>query len=197
MKIGTVVKHNKHGFVGKVVGFENGFLGEQPIIEITEGVHPYTLGKDTYIASEPNLEVLSQPFEVGDIITGTPESDDRYGWTTTEMIKGEVVKVQGNDTIVVKIIEHKETHPIGMEYPVNAKFFVRVKPETDEAFESVIKDTFAGMFGTNTGTDEKIGININGSVQVKMEDGTELTFEYYADFVDFVKQNSDLVKGGK
>jgi hypothetical protein len=71
-------------------------------------------------------------FSVGDIITGTDESDDEYGITTSEMTKGEVVEVLDEDRIRVKILEH-ETSPyaIGDTYPVEAKYFKLVEDDKD------------------------------------------------------------------
>lgn len=68
---------------------------------------------------------MSTKFEVGDIITGLPESDKTYGITNSNAIM-EVTKVVGNGTLIVKTLEQKEKEPYGRAFPhftVNADLF--------------------------------------------------------------------------
>ena len=64
-------------------------------------------------------------FKVGDIITGTPESDKTYTKTNSEMLKGLVVSTIGEE-IEVKILEHKEAFNVGLRYTVSAEFFKKI-----------------------------------------------------------------------
>jgi hypothetical protein len=58
--------------------------------------------------------------EVGDFVTGKPESDVVYHWTNSKMKRGIVVSV-GEETIDVKILEHENpdfngTHTVTPQY---------------------------------------------------------------------------------
>ena len=64
-------------------------------------------------------------FKVGDIVTGKPESDKEYAKTNSEMLKGLVVSVVG-ENIDVKILKHKETFCVGSKYTVSAEFFKKI-----------------------------------------------------------------------
>lgn len=69
-------------------------------------------------------------FSVGDIVTGLPESDEEYGWTTTRMNRGKVVEVLPSGLISVEILEHTgdtQSFPVGMEYVVDPEFFTLVQ----------------------------------------------------------------------
>lgn len=54
-------------------------------------------------------------FKVGDIVKGIP--DNGYSITNGDMYKGEVVNVS-DDSIVIKILDHKSKGLVGKEYPV-------------------------------------------------------------------------------
>lgn len=54
-------------------------------------------------------------FKVGDIVKGIP--DNGYSITNGDMYKGEVVNVS-DDSIVIKILDHKSKKLVGKEYPV-------------------------------------------------------------------------------
>ena len=57
-------------------------------------------------------------FEVGDIITGTCESDLAFGVTNTGMIEGEVTRV-GQAGVSLKVLKHTDKNRIGFEAFVN------------------------------------------------------------------------------
>ena len=61
-------------------------------------------------------------FKVGDIITGTKYSDDRYRWTTSH---GKyIVEAIYDDTLIrVRVVEHERQTCIGNSWRVNSSFF--------------------------------------------------------------------------
>lgn len=65
-------------------------------------------------------------FNVGDIITGTKDSDDRYTWTTSH---GKyIVEVIYNDIeIRVRVVEHERRICIGYSWKVDSSFFKLVR----------------------------------------------------------------------
>ena len=68
-------------------------------------------------------------FSIGDIITGTQDSNRHYGVTNTKAIM-EVIFVHSDGTIDVKILEHKDPYDqqysSGYPFHVDAKFFILV-----------------------------------------------------------------------
>ena len=61
-------------------------------------------------------------FKVGDIITGTKESDDRYTWTTSHG-KYIVEAIHDDGLISVRVVEHKLRDCIGNSWRVDPFFF--------------------------------------------------------------------------
>ena len=61
-------------------------------------------------------------FKVGDIITGTKYSDDRYRWTTSH---GKyIVEAIYDDTLIrVRVVEHERQVCIGNSWRVNSSYF--------------------------------------------------------------------------
>ena len=61
-------------------------------------------------------------FKVGDIITGTKASDDRYRWTTSH---GKyIVEAIYDDTLIrVRVVEHELRTCIGDSWKVDSSFF--------------------------------------------------------------------------
>ena len=61
-------------------------------------------------------------FKVGDIITGTKHSDDRYRWTTSH---GKyIVEAIYDDTLIrVRVVEHERQTCIGNSWRVNSSYF--------------------------------------------------------------------------
>lgn len=61
-------------------------------------------------------------FKVGDIITGTKYSDDRYRWTTSH---GKyIVEAIYDDTLIrVRVVEHERQACIGNSCRVDPSFF--------------------------------------------------------------------------
>lgn len=118
----------------------------------------------------PEESTETEPkFKVGDIVTGTPEASKTYGVTTEDMTKGEVVEVNGTQ-IDIKVLEHaSRLHVVGSTYRnVKAERFVLVEPE-------------------EVGKVNKLA---NGKVEIELPDGTEIEFEKYTDFLDFLKIHS-------
>lgn len=64
-------------------------------------------------------------FKVGDLVTGLPDSDRKYSYTTRSMFKGRVTAVSRDHTqITIRILSHKDPYHIGKEYPpVLASYF--------------------------------------------------------------------------
>ena len=61
-------------------------------------------------------------FKVGDIITGTKHSDDRYTWTTSHG-KYIVEVIYNNIEIRVRVVEHERQTCIGNSWKVNSSYF--------------------------------------------------------------------------
>lgn len=61
-------------------------------------------------------------FKVGDIITGTKASDNRYRWTTSHG-KYIVEDVYDEDSIRVRVVEHKFDSCIGNSWKVKSSYF--------------------------------------------------------------------------
>ena len=61
-------------------------------------------------------------FKVGDIITGTKYSDDRYRWTTSHG-KYIVEAIYDDTKIRVRVVEHERQTCIGNSWRVNSSFF--------------------------------------------------------------------------
>ena len=61
-------------------------------------------------------------FKVGDIITGTKDSDDRYRWTTSH---GKyIVEAIYDDTLIrVRVVEHERQTCIGNSWKVDSSYF--------------------------------------------------------------------------
>jgi hypothetical protein len=132
-------------------------------------------------------------FSVGDIITGTDESDIEYGITTSEMTKGEVVEVIDEDRIRVKILEH-ETSPyaIGDAFDVEAKYFKLVEDDKDEKKEEVEEVVKAYNEVLEAFSDEESDVNdeCDDTYEIMMElpDGTKL----YMDSETLIKVMKEL-----
>ena len=65
-------------------------------------------------------------FKVGDIITGTKESDDRYTWTTSHG-KYIVEVIYNNIEIRVRVVEHERRTCIGDSWKVDSSYFKLVR----------------------------------------------------------------------
>lgn len=65
-------------------------------------------------------------FKVGDIITGTKESDDRYRWTTSHG-KYIVEHVYNEESIRVRVVEHERQSCIGNSWKVLSSYFKLVR----------------------------------------------------------------------
>lgn len=65
-------------------------------------------------------------FKVGDIITGTKYSDDRYTWTTSH---GKyIVEAIYDDTLIrVRVVEHERRDCIGNSWKVDPDYFKLVR----------------------------------------------------------------------
>lgn len=64
-------------------------------------------------------------FKVGDIVTGTPESDKKYNITTSEMKRGLVVKTDG-ERIMVMVLTHERKEFRNHRYWANANYFKKI-----------------------------------------------------------------------
>ena len=90
---------------------------------------PHEIG-ETYGVNSKYFELVTTTvasLKEGDIITGTKESDERYGITNTSMIRGEVIEVRADD-IRIKVLEHKEEDAEyeGETFFVDPKYFEKV-----------------------------------------------------------------------
>lgn len=65
-------------------------------------------------------------FKVGDIITGTKYSDDRYRWTTSHG-KYIVEAIYDDMLIRVRVVEHERQTCIGKSWRVNSSYFKLVR----------------------------------------------------------------------
>lgn len=65
-------------------------------------------------------------FKVGDIITGTKKSDDKYIWTTSHG-KYIVEDVYDDVSIRVRVIEHEHQSCIGNSWKVLSSYFKLVR----------------------------------------------------------------------
>ena len=65
-------------------------------------------------------------FKVGDIITGTKYSDDRYTWTTSHG-KYIVEAIYDDTQIRVRVVEHKYQFCIGYSWKVDSSCFILVR----------------------------------------------------------------------
>lgn len=65
-------------------------------------------------------------FKVGDLITGTKESDDRYTWTTSHG-KYVVEQIYDEIQIRVRVVEHKLRTCIGNSWKVDSSYFKLVR----------------------------------------------------------------------
>ena len=65
-------------------------------------------------------------FKVGDIITGTKDSDDRYTWTTSHG-KYIVEAIYDDIQIRVRVVEHKLRICIGYSWKVDSSYFKLVR----------------------------------------------------------------------
>lgn len=79
----------------------------------------------------------NNPFKVGDIITGTPESDDNYAVTNTAMIEGLVTDVSRYGELSVKVMKHLRHTTKETSYVVYCKYFKLAIKEVN--FKIVIK----------------------------------------------------------
>lgn len=65
-------------------------------------------------------------FKVGDIITGTKESDNKYMWTTSHG-KYVVEQIYGDIQIRICVIEHEHQICVGNSWKVDSSFFKLVR----------------------------------------------------------------------
>ena len=65
-------------------------------------------------------------FKVGDLITGTKESDDKYMWTTSHG-KYVVEQIYGEIQIRVRVVEHELRNCIGNSWKVDSSYFKLVR----------------------------------------------------------------------
>jgi hypothetical protein len=71
------------------------------------------------------------PFNVGDCITGTPESNRKYLVTNTDMRCGIVTAVT-EDSILVEVLAHVNSGHIGVFYEVDPEFFQLLDQDQSE-----------------------------------------------------------------
>jgi len=66
----------------------------------------------------------TQEIKPGNIVTGTKESDDKYGITNTSMKQGVVLSINNDaNAIVIEIVEHGDKSEIGNIYTVESQYF--------------------------------------------------------------------------
>ncbi len=115
-----------------------------PDFDTTDYGPAWRVEEDGWIG-EKQVELIEEEpkLQVGDIVTGTPESSRHYGITTADMTKGEVIEVNDGE-IRVKVLEHR-TMPgtVGETYYVDADYFVKVgeveKVEEESLEEALVK----------------------------------------------------------
>lgn len=117
--------------------FEIGDIVE--IITDAKDDHPYQ-GKrvsdgyapDANWLKKSEIELLDLPqFKVGDVIRGTDAASSRYGITTKDMTRAEVVAVSGT-RMSIKVLDHSSRSAIGDEYDVKMEYFELVPAEATQ-----------------------------------------------------------------
>jgi len=117
-------------------------------------------------------------------------------------VEGVVKAVQPNGQITVLITEGENPYfPERNTYTGTRNNF-EVKPKN--AFEQMFEYAFKAMNevaddnaesienGTEEDTDDEIEVDVNGTVILELPDGTEIGFEFYSDFADFVESFTTL-----
>lgn len=66
-------------------------------------------------------------FEVGDIICPTPEADNYYNYTGTDMICAEVISIKGEHIIEIRVRQHLDERYVGHSFVVSDSYFELAK----------------------------------------------------------------------
>lgn len=104
-------------------------------IEILEHEHDFCVGSSYKVESKYFKKVDKEDnLQVGDLIVAKPEADDKYSETNTDMKLAKVVKIyddedrriNNDDNIEIKVVDHKKPYLIGITYEVESKYFKKV-----------------------------------------------------------------------
>lgn len=118
--------------------------------------------------------------------------------------EGVVKAVHPNGQITVLITEGENPYFPERNTYTGIRVNFEVKPKN--AFEQMFEDAFKAMNevaddnaesvenDTEEDTDDEIEVDVNGTVILKLTDGTEISFEFYSDFADFVESFTTLNK---
>lgn len=79
-------------------------------------------------------------FEVGDIIRPTPEADDHYLHTGSDMIAAEVIEIKSQDLIEIKVKCHANDKFIGESFYVDPTYFELAKKMESMTADEIFSD---------------------------------------------------------
>lgn len=148
-KVGDIVKGSKSS--DDAYGYTTSKLTKAKVLEVkgTNTIKIKALEHVTrslvdipFTVSAQHFELVEEAeeekgFKLGDIVTGLPSSDVRYGYTNTEMKRGLVINVGRTGTIRVKILEHSTApHIVGDTFGVDAEYFTLVNRPTVDSLST-------------------------------------------------------------